>query len=234
MTGRLKSDFLWSESKWVHEIAGVDALSGASLPADPLRHPFIDTGHTYSQLETSLFQAFKKQFDTFCAAQSMNCGGLSSFRPCYYLEKGNFRTAEAFFSSFPEISFRFGKSGELSWSPREYLTPNPKDPEMWCVGVIAGEYSAIGSLFLQNREVVIRYSKRSVRIARKDCPRWVEGVPPRRFSDLLVLRWAGRLRNLVWDVLLRTPALTYLTGLGLGLAATVYGCLFGIVGCILW
>ena len=146
---------------------------------------FIDSGTTFTYVNTKNFNAIKRHFEWFCSLDLENhCKGAMQFERMGYL-CFSYSTLEFpdgpydFFRSFPILRFKLGSNEEnlnLDWYPSEYLY---RENEInYCIALDVQESSEmiIGGTLMRQHNFVFDVDNQRLGIARARCSEDVNQV----------------------------------------------------------
>ena len=143
-----------------YDFAKINQLGGLSS---------FDTGSTFVYLPFDMHTAFVEQFNRYCNSESGNCGGQKSFINCFKYDEQDHGSLEAFFNTFPVITFIFKGDAEYKWYPSDYLS-TPKDSSVVHCAVVK-PYSKVilGATFMRNYDIQFDQTDKKIRFARANC-----------------------------------------------------------------
>lgn len=129
---------------------------------------FFDTGTTYMYTSHKMFREIKKRFTRFCDKDLENCGGESRWEECYSIDDDQKGDMDAYFRSFPMMTFNFAGNKPYRWYPSDYLIKNG-DLDQYCVGIKPLKDMILGAVFMRNYDILFDKTRKLIGFARSDC-----------------------------------------------------------------
>jgi len=128
--------------------------------------PFLDSGTTESYFPSGIYDAFMKKFGNFCQ-QEGKCLGKKE-RRCF---RPTVDTLDAFFASFPSLTFRLGDV-EYEWGSRYYLSGIGSNQHRHCLGISEmknQETMILGQSFMRNNNWVFDNANQKLGFEPSEC-----------------------------------------------------------------
>ena len=120
---------------------------------------FVDSGTTFTYINTALYNIIKKHFEWFCSVDAENhCKGRMDFSRrgylCFSYDVKEFQCGPLqYFKSFPILRFlvksETAQTFNLNWYPSEYLYREKADRYCVAVDISEGAYLTLGGTLMR-------------------------------------------------------------------------------------